>query len=64
MDTGTHDFLLEASQLIMAIEKEQALRLDVLKIALKKGLISIQQLKKNYILKCIKILILIIFKDY
>jgi|TARA_B100000214_G_scaffold193188_1_gene139783 glucose-1-phosphate thymidylyltransferase len=47
MDTGTHDFLLEASQLIMAIEKRTGLKVGCIEeIALKKGLISIQQLKE------------------
>jgi len=65
MDTGTHESLLEASQLIKSLEKRTGLKVGCLEeIALKKGLISQEDLKKyletiqdspykNYILKII-----------
>lgn len=47
MDTGTHDYLLEASQFIMAIEKRTGLKVGCLEeIALKKSFISKQDLVK------------------
>ena len=42
MDTGTHDYLLEASQFIMAIEKRTGLKVGCIEeIALNKNFITI-----------------------
>ena len=47
MDTGTHDYLLEASQFIMAIEKRTGLKVGCIEeIALKKNFITKQDLLK------------------
>ncbi len=47
MDTGTHDYLIEASQFIMAIEKRTGLKVGCIEeIALKKNFISKEGLKK------------------
>ena len=65
MDTGTHESLLEASQLIKSLEKRTGLKIGCLEeIAFNKGLISQKDLKKslqniqdspykNYILKLV-----------
>ena len=45
MDTGTHDYLIEASQFIMAIEKRTGLKVGCIEeIALMKKFISKQEL--------------------
>ena len=67
LDMGTHDSLLEASQFIQAIEKQQGLKIACLEeIAFRNGWISKEQLAKSgellkntnygkYILKLIKV---------
>ena len=67
LDMGTHDSLLEASQFIQAIEKQQGLKVACLEeIAYRNGWISIEELAKSgellkntnygkYILKLIKV---------
>ena len=67
LDMGTHDSLLEASQFIQAIEKQQGLKIACLEeIAYRNGWINIEELAKSgeilkntnygkYILKLIKV---------
>lgn len=52
LDTGTHESLLEANQFVQAIEHRQGLKIACLEeIALKKGWISIDEVKKLAIQK-------------